>query len=164
LPDRANSWFDGFEFLPEENLAKGIETACQAKNGRTISAIISGSVIRNETGKVQETILLLQDVTVRNRMIEALAESEERLRSTLASISDLIFVLNRENVFVEYYSTDAADGKFPPFYAVIGRSIADIFSESVVRQMEMAIASNGISKARSLAELMKTLTGGTGSP
>jgi signal transduction histidine kinase/ActR/RegA family two-component response regulator len=79
-------------------------------------------------------------VTVRNRTIEALAESEERLRSTLASVSDLIFVLNKDNIFVEYYAADTGDEVFPPFHEVIGRSVADIFPARAARQMELAVA------------------------
>ena len=140
LLDPTRALDDGFEFLPEDDQIKSAELVCQAKNGRIISFILSGSVIRNEVGDVQGFILLLDDVTVRNQMVTALAESEERLRSTLASISDLIFVLNKDNVFVEYYSAESGTGKFPPFHAVIGRAIADIFPEQVARQMELAIA------------------------
>ncbi|MCA9974211.1 MAG: PAS domain S-box protein, partial [Anaerolineales bacterium] len=139
LPEMNADLHDVFKLLLKNDTVQGREIVCRAKNGRIISASLTGSVLRNEDGIIQEFILLLQDVTVRNRMVTALAESEERLRSTLASISDIIFVLNKENVFVEYYSEEMGNGNFPPFHAVIGRTIADIFPEQAARQMELAI-------------------------
>ncbi len=139
-PDTNSAFHDDFQRLLEDDIVKGQELVCQAKNGRIISASLTGSAVRDETGVVQEFILLLQDVTVRNQMAAALVESEERRRSTLASISDLVFVLNKENIFVEYYLADVADKNVLPFHAVIGRTIGDIFPEQVARQMELAIA------------------------
>jgi PAS domain S-box-containing protein len=135
-----NSNLQGFfNLVLQKGVVRGREVVCQAKNGRIISASLTGSVVHNEAGAVQEFILLLQDVTVRNRMIEALAESEERLRSTLASISDLVFVLNKNNIFVEYYAAETGNSNFPPFHEVIGQTIADIFPERVARHLELAI-------------------------
>lgn len=139
LPDSTHFSHNGFEALLTEGALSGTETVLQAKNGRFLITKLSSSVIRNEFGEVQEFILLLQDVTVRNRTVEALAASEERLRSTLASVSDLIFVLNKDNIFVEYYA-DADDDKFPSFHEVIGQTIDEVFSVPLVRQMKQAIA------------------------
>ncbi|MCB9422268.1 MAG: response regulator [Ardenticatenaceae bacterium] len=140
LPDSEQRGDDVFALFVDDEPVRGVAVICRAGNGRIISAVLSGTTIHDQAGNVQEYILLLQDVTVRNRMIEALAESEERLRSTLSSISDLIFVLNKDNVFVEYYTTGVSKSHFLPFSDVIGRSIFEVFPERVARQMESVVA------------------------
>ncbi|MEJ2750101.1 MAG: ATP-binding protein, partial [Anaerolineae bacterium] len=115
-----------------------IDATFVARNGRVIDALLSGSVIRNESGNIHEIILVIQDITVRKRTVEALRESEERLRSTLSSVSDLIFVLNKDLVFVEYYLSEPGE-HFMPLDMVVGKTISDVFPAHVVQQLENAI-------------------------
>ena len=70
-----------------------------------------------------------------------LAASEERLRATLNSMSDLVFVLDQDGVFVEvHHPTDHAHLPAPP-EKVLGRSFSDVLPTDTARLLETAIRS-----------------------
>ncbi|MCP4425825.1 MAG: response regulator [Chloroflexi bacterium] len=121
-----------------DDMFANVEAAFTAKNGRAIDATLSGSIIRDGDNAAREFVLAMQDVTVRKRIIDALRESEERLRSTLSSISDLIFVLNKNLVFVDYYLAESGEA-FLPVEMVIGKTVADVFPSPTAQRLENAI-------------------------
>jgi PAS domain S-box-containing protein len=75
------------------------------------------------------TLSLMEDVVAASDLTEsanrALRESEQRMRSLLASMSDLVFVLDAELVFREYHQP-AATKLFTPPEHFIGRRVDEI--------------------------------------
>ena len=60
-------------------------------------------------------VLHVREITGRKQMEEALRDSEERLRSTIESMDDLVFVLDKDGVFVDYYQPpDRPELHLPP--------------------------------------------------
>ena len=53
-----------------------------------------GDVIRNSTGDVENVIVISRDITEREQIEQALHDSEERLKSILRSIPDIIYRLD----------------------------------------------------------------------
>lgn len=62
----------------------------------------------------------------RKRAEEALRESEERLRSTILSLDDLVFVLDKNGVFLDYYQTGSKSGLYVPPDMFLGKSYKEI--------------------------------------
>lgn len=62
----------------------------------------------------------------RKRAEEALRESEERLRSTISSMDDLVFVLDKNGVFLDYYQAGSKFGLYAPPGQFLGKSYNEV--------------------------------------
>jgi two-component system cell cycle sensor histidine kinase/response regulator CckA len=81
-----------------------------------------GDVIRNSKGEVENVIVISRDVTERERIEQALHDSEERLKSILRSIPDIIYRLD-------------PDGKITFISAAIeryGYHVSELLGESIL--------------------------------
>ena len=79
----------------------------------------------------------------RLRQVEAaLRESEERLRSTLASLDDLIFVLDRNGIFIDFYQPETLTRPFTtPKEQLPGKAYWEVgLPVEPVKQLAKAIA------------------------
>ena len=79
-----------------------------------------------------------RDVTERNRIAEALKESEGRLRSIVENSSDQIFMLDRDCRFL-LINKVAADLFGVVSQEVVGRSISEVFPEIIADQFSKNI-------------------------
>lgn len=70
--------------------------------------------IRDPSGEVVGAVLVFRDVTEDYLRREMLRHSEERMRSLLASMQDLVFVLDEELSIVAYHSSSNAELATPP--------------------------------------------------
>lgn len=71
----------------------------------------------------------------------ALRESEERLRSTLSSLDDLIFVLDRNGIFIDSYQPESQTHPFTPREQLLGKAYWEIgLPVEPVKQLAKAIA------------------------
>jgi PAS domain S-box-containing protein len=75
----------------------------------------------SEDGRVAQVLCTLTDITERRQVEEALRRSEERHRATLKAIPDLIFLLTRDGIHLDYHLT------IPP-ERFMGRSIREVVS------------------------------------
>ncbi len=82
--------------------------------------------------------IIVQDITKRKRAIEALRESESKKLALLKIIPDLIFVLNREGVFIDVY-TDDPDRLIVPPVKMLGKKCQHIFPEGLCALLEKKI-------------------------
>lgn len=70
---------------------------------------------------------IIRNVTDRKKIERALKENEQRIKLLLEAIPDLIFIINKDNVYT-YFKPDR-DKKFQvPHDAVIGKHVSDFFS------------------------------------
>ena len=95
--------------------------------------------IYDKTGRLIGTGNISPDITERKRAEDALKESEERLRSTLASMDDLMFVLDRDGIFVEYHQPPNAEALYAPPLEFLGKSYAEVLPPEVAGHMGKAI-------------------------
>jgi PAS domain S-box-containing protein len=78
-------------------------------------------------GKPYQYLSIRFEITDRKRVEEALRESEIKNRSLIAAIPDLMFRLNSEGVFLDYFP--AKDEKNPrPSSDFIGKTIEEVFT------------------------------------
>ncbi len=71
----------------------------------------------------------------------ALRESEERLRSTLASLDDLIFVLDKNGIFIDFYQPENQARLFMPKDQFLGKAYWEVgLPVEPVKQLAKAIA------------------------
>ena len=103
-------------------------------------------------GKPVRLVGCIQDITERKAAEEALRQSEGRLRSLLASMDDLVFVLNRDLVFEEFYQPSKAELLIPP-ESFVGKHFEDIgFPEPALGIVKRATKSTLESGITSQAE------------
>ena len=75
-------------------------------------------------------VAAVRDITERKKAEENLRTSEEKLRSTINSIDDLVFALNIDGIFLEYYQPQSSFLDIPPA-EIVGKSYKDVLPEEV---------------------------------
>jgi PAS domain S-box-containing protein len=82
---------------------------------------------------------IITDVTARKKAEEALIESEERMKSTLSSMDDLIYVLDEDGVFIDYHEPIDESRQYAPPESFIGKGYGEVFPPEVSKMLEHAI-------------------------
>ncbi|MHA1423696.1 MAG: PAS domain S-box protein [Candidatus Thorarchaeota archaeon] len=75
---------------------------------------------------------LVRDITKQKKAEKKLRESEERHRLVLSSMSDLIFVLDKNNDYVEFYASDKVRPIVPP-EQFIGKNVSEILPSKIAQ-------------------------------
>ncbi len=100
------------------------------EDGKT--AVIELRTIPSEWHGETVYILYLRDITQQKQAADKIRESDERLRSILASMDDLVFVLDKEGRFLSYsYPSEISGIRVAPAF-ILGKSYQDILPEHVV--------------------------------
>ncbi|MFH1417051.1 MAG: PAS domain S-box protein [Planctomycetota bacterium] len=95
--------------------------------------------LRNERHEWIGTVSVNRDITQRKEAEVALRTAEEQLRSTLSSMSDLVFVLDQDGKFVDYHQpSDHADLYAPP-EKFLGAHYSEILPPDVATLLDSAI-------------------------
>jgi len=89
-----------------------------------------------ESGNI---LSIWRDVTERVQAEVALQTSEEKLKSTMASMDDLVFVLDKAGVFLEYYQPHDRPDLYAPPEVFVGKSFRDIMPSHTVDLFDDAI-------------------------
>ncbi len=71
----------------------------------------------------------------------ALKESEERFRSTIASLDDLIFVLDKKGTFTEYYQPPDKPDLYAPPETFLGKEYREVLPPDLSTLFDTAISS-----------------------
>ncbi len=95
------------------------------------------------------------DITERKKAEEALRVSEEKHRLVLSSMSDLIFVMDKHNVYTEFYSSDKIAPLGPP-EVFMGKNVNEILPSEVAQQITES--SNRVRETGNRDELEYSLT------
>ncbi|MCK5562206.1 MAG: PAS domain S-box protein [Thermoplasmata archaeon] len=101
--ESAEGFKNDFPKLLNKGKIMGIERQLVTKSGKIIDAILDVTMDYDEQGKPKKTRATFEDITKRKRTEETLKESEEKHRTLVNSINDLIFVLDKDDNFLEYY-------------------------------------------------------------
>jgi|GEM_PF-6742494 len=106
-------------------------------------------ILFDSNGAATHIQSIVLDTTDRKLAEEALRESNDRFSSTLRSMSDLVFVLDRSGVFIDYYQPEDRPDLYAPPQVFIGKHPHEVLPPPVARQLE-----DGIKKveATNLAE------------
>ena len=81
-----------------------------------------------------------QDITTRKRIEIELRESEDRYRSTLASMDDLVFVLDQNGIFVDFHQPDKQHTTYVSPNVFLGKSHRKILPPDVSDMLAYAIS------------------------
>jgi PAS domain S-box-containing protein len=113
------------------------ETAMLRKDGHRLDVEVNAGLVDYQ-GRPAD-LVIIRDITERKRADEALRQSEERLRSTLSSLSDLIFVLDQDGVFIEHHQPAGSPDLYIPPEAFLGRSFRDVLPPHIVEPLAEAL-------------------------
>ncbi len=86
---------------------------------------------RNESGEIISYDGLIQDVTERKEAELKLRSSEERNRALVSSLPDIMFVHDKNGLFLDYHTPGNTPLWFEPEY-FLGKSFTDILPKEVV--------------------------------
>ncbi|MFC1587753.1 PAS domain S-box protein [Planctomycetota bacterium] len=88
----------------------------------------------------QESLIEELSAEVKERMEaeKALRKSEEKLRSTLSSMDDLVFVLDKDGVFIDFYQPDLGARTFVLPEVFLGKTCQDVLPPDVAGMIESA--------------------------
>ncbi len=95
----------------------------RSPDGRVWS--VGGYPLRDEDNTLAGVVEVTREITEQVIAEEALKESEEKHRTLVQSLNDTIFVLNKDDVFVEFYPPSSVE-PHPQPDGVIGRNIKEI--------------------------------------
>mgnify|MGYP003607350144 CR=1 FL=1 len=104
------------------------EALLTTKDGRGIPVEVSASVC-NLGGK-HVVVAIARDQTERKRLSDELSQSEAKLRSLFAAMTDLIFVMDKDGRYLEIAPT-APHLLYKPYSEVLGRTMHEIFPADV---------------------------------
>ncbi len=97
--------------------------------------------LKKPVGKV-ELRHTLETTLYKHEAERRVRESEERLRSTLDSLNDFVFVLNREGTFTDYHCPPDLTGRlYVPPEAFIGRGFQDVLPKNLARMLKESVKS-----------------------
>ena len=83
--------------------------------------------------------MVIRNVLDHSRAKAALRESEERLRSTIASMDDLVFLLDANGVFLNYYAPASSPESYLPAEKVLGKSFKNVLPPKAVQAIDGAV-------------------------
>lgn len=95
------------------------------KDGHTIWIYLNCSVVEDDQGRLVHFLTYIRDITDRKLAEQALLESNERNRAILRANPDLVFLNNREGVYLDYYARDVDDLLVSPD-VFLGKNIRDV--------------------------------------
>ncbi|RKX88311.1 MAG: hypothetical protein DRP59_12340 [Spirochaetes bacterium] len=86
--------------------------------------------LKNNAGKITNYVKISRDITDLKRFEEELRESEAKNKAILNLQPDLIFILDKEQRFSDYFVNDVEALAFSP-REFLGKKVQDIFSEDM---------------------------------
>jgi len=90
--------------------------------------------IPSADGKILELQAIGRDITERKCAEQALLESNERNQAILRAIPDLMFLQNKEGVYLDYYSRDRQDLLVPP-ESFLGKNISEVLPPELAERI-----------------------------
>jgi PAS domain S-box-containing protein len=98
-----------------------------------------GQAVIDNDGGVQWIDGVILDITIRIHAEEALRDSEERLRSTIDSMDDLVFVFDRERRISSFYYSAGQGALFRPPDEIDGKRISELgFPQGIIEQFDQS--------------------------
>ena len=129
-PNHLQHCYDVFRRLQTTEPSLKIETVFISKKGHHF--IVEGYLnAQFENGRFVATRGFFRDISERKQAEDDLRESEERLRAIIASMDDLVFVLDRQGIYLDYYQPKHRGGLYVAPEQFLGKSYDEILPQSV---------------------------------
>ncbi|MFP4542978.1 MAG: PAS domain S-box protein [Candidatus Kapaibacterium sp.] len=135
-----NSILENFKKLAHQGHKQTIasEYSAVSKHANIFPVILYiNSIIQNGIFSGIRGIIL--DISDIEGLKTALRESEEQLRSTIMSMDDLVFVLDRNGVFINYFQPNYAGALIAPPEFFLGKHYADVLPPEIGTRLSECI-------------------------
>jgi len=108
------------------------------KQGHTIWALLSVSLLRGCSGQPLHYISQIQDITNRKRVEAALCQSEERNRAILSAIPDMMKLYSADGIYLSSVRNNSQIDLIPEHVEPIGKHISEMIPiEIATREMQL---------------------------
>src|SRR5262245_18478629 len=84
-----------------------VEKTYLRKDGTTLWARVTARAVRDESGALEYSVAMVEDITDRRRMAQALVDSEERHRSLLETLPLIVYRADPEPPYTPRYGSPA---------------------------------------------------------
>jgi PAS domain S-box-containing protein len=109
------------------------------KDGSFIMVRIFEKLFYDKNGNYTGNVGICTDINEKYNSELELIKSENRLRSVLNSLPDLIFIYDNEGTFVDYYVQDETMLLYPPSFSM-GKNLIDVIPEPLNKVMMEAFS------------------------
>jgi len=109
------------------------------KDGGIVWAQINVSALENASQHGSFAVALIEDITERKVAEAALRESEARNAALLDAIPDLMFLLDKNGVFLDYRAPDVSSLFVPP-ESFLGKSVYEVLPEAITAPLRLLIS------------------------
>jgi len=114
------------------------EIVVERPDGSRRTAVVNIIPRRDERGNLTSAINCMTDITERKRAEAELRRSEERYRAILRAIPDLMFLLNEDGVYLDYYAKDKHELAAPP-EVFLGKNMREVLPASLCATVSASI-------------------------
>ncbi len=98
------------------------------KDGSTVIVSVNSTPLKNEKGKIAEVVSIVEDITERKRVEEALLQSEKRYRQLIDMLPDAILTINEGRIIFANAAAYDLLGLVHP-RDLIGHRMQELFDE-----------------------------------
>lgn len=121
----------GNERIAVEAIKHGASDYIVKDSGRIYLEVLPSKIDK----AVEQHLLKLEA----KRAQEALRESEERLRSTVESLDDIVLLINPEHEFIDYYRPKGNIVNKIPIETFVGKQVSEVLPENITKMFHNAI-------------------------
>ena len=166
-----------FEFIPDtkedkekyEQLWKSLEEGKnvtdvfkrKAKNGQEVWLYGAYSPVKNKEGKVVKIIKVASNYNTQKEFENKIKFNNDRLQNLIENVGDLVFLLDKEFIFKEYYASSNKDLMIEPIH-FLNKEITEVgFPEKSLQIILQALEKSVQNKQKEAAEYQLDLPNGT---
>ena len=117
--------------LDEKDGVFDFESQNKCKDGSHIWTSVNARTVRDEAGEILCYEGFVRDITKRKHAEEFLRASEAKNLALLNAIPDMIFVLNRDGVFLDYHAPKG-QATYVPSESFLGKNIREVMPPQIV--------------------------------
>jgi formate hydrogenlyase transcriptional activator len=136
--DRESDWTGLQRLIRGEISEYYVEKRYIRKDGRVIWVNVQASIIRDSAGNALHTVALVQDITERKAVEQELRESEAKNRAMLMAMPDLMFLMSKDGIYLDYSARDERDLYVSP-REFIGKSFKEVLPGELSDSVERGI-------------------------
>jgi PAS domain S-box-containing protein len=119
-----------------------------------------GNAVKDRHGKVVRLVGTKVDITERKRAAAALLESEERNQAMLRAMPDLMFLMTKDGIYLDYHAKDPSKLRVAPD-DFIGKNIAEVMGADLANVFHRSVKKAVLSREPATYEYSPAMPDGT---